>query len=128
VATQIGTLSDWTEVALGGSHTCGISASKGVLCWGQNDRHQAAPSSGSNTIAMPTPIALPNSLVALHVFTGNQITCVTASTDATAQAGQLWCWGRNDQEVPSTGTNDLAVPTQIGSAADWTSFRGNALF
>jgi alpha-tubulin suppressor-like RCC1 family protein len=105
-------ITDWTEVSLGAVHGCGITTSHGLLCWGENTSNQAVPGAPS-PIATPTPVALPNGLVPLHVFAKNYSTCVTASTDPTATTGQLWCWG----DSPGPG---FASVTQIGSDDTWS--------
>jgi alpha-tubulin suppressor-like RCC1 family protein len=37
--------------------------------------------------------------------------------------GTLWCWGRNEDQVLNTASQDyaLAVPSRVGTAADWVS-------
>ncbi|HTR55793.1 MAG TPA: hypothetical protein VMJ10_34190 [Kofleriaceae bacterium] len=114
-ATQIEpSITDWTEVSLGTSHGCAISATRGVLCWGQNDSAQAAPGSANLHVPTPMVVGLPGGLAPLHVFARNESTCAIASTDPAATAGQLWCWGASP-----TGT--LSTPTQIGTDAAWTA-------
>ncbi|HTR55848.1 MAG TPA: hypothetical protein VMJ10_34465 [Kofleriaceae bacterium] len=107
------TITDWSEVSLGYRHGCAISASQGLWCWGANNAHQAVPDAATMEIIKPTAVALGGGLVVLHVFAKNNGTCAIASTDPTATAGQLWCWG----DLPGA---TLTTPTQLGTDETWT--------
>ena len=119
---------DFQEVSVGHDHACALSASEGVMCWGSNDHGQVAPGQPS-PVPAPVQVVLPG-VAALHVSAGESSTCAIASPDPTATAGELWCWGRNEQNVPYSlpgagQTTDLAIPTQVGSDATWTAIRSN---
>ncbi len=115
VATQVGTISDWTQLSTGFDHSCGISASMGVMCWGANQHHQCGVPTGNN-IRQPTPVAMPSGLTAESVTAGTLVSCAIMN-DTT-----LWCWGFNNgsQIIDDTAT-DPAIPTQIGTEGGWTA-------
>ena len=95
-------LDDWTLVAMGGGqqtgqHTCAVSASAGLHCWGSNVNCQLAdPALGSS--ASPLPVALPD-VTALAL--GSYHSCAVS-------AGDLYCWGSNS--FGSLGDPAVIVP------------------
>jgi alpha-tubulin suppressor-like RCC1 family protein len=119
---RVGTLADWSEVSAGKSHTCGISTSMGLLCFGRNDRGQLGQTDQQDRA---TPTAPANGLpagVPLHVAAGAGFTCAIMGTAATDTMGTLWCWGENgSKEVDdNNGMNPIVNAEHIGTAADWT--------
>lgn len=81
---------------MGGTHTCAISASGGLQCWGANDTGQL----GNGTIvdrSQPTPVTGLGSGVA-SVAAGLGHTC------AVTAAGGLKCWGDNSFGQLGDGT------------------------
>lgn len=125
---RVGTLSDWTEVSTGKTHTCGVSTSMGILCFGHNDHMQLGQTDGQDR-AMPTAPAngQPTGRVPLHVLAGAGYTCALLGTAPTDTMGELWCWGENgNHEIDSSNTNPLPAATQIGTTADWTHVTGGA--
>lgn len=125
-------LSGETAVAVGAgvNHICAILASGEVRCWG-DARHArlaaTAPdicpnaSAGSIECAMsPVTAAVP---VLAHIAGGGAHTC------GLTPAGEVWCWGRNDQgqvgRPVSPQENPAAVPgipqvTQVVPGSDHT--------
>jgi len=89
---RVGTLDDWTEVSTGGTHTCGISTSMGILCWGKNDTAQLGQPDLQDR-ATPTGLSngFPTGRVPLHVLAGADYTCAILGTAATDTMGELWC-------------------------------------
>ena len=92
------------EVSAGGFHSCAVSASNTVVCWGFNDRGQSNPPGGSCTsIDAQTPCsAASGSGSYQHVSSGSRHTC------AIDFEGRAVCWGENGegQSVPPGGTCD----------------------
>lgn len=94
-------------VALGGDHTCAVTASQGLFCWGLN-------TSGQLGIAIkgqlaPTMVIAPTPLPAVGV-TFHHLTLGTSSTCAQAMAG-------NDLKTACAGTNNglYGDGTTVGS-------------
>jgi alpha-tubulin suppressor-like RCC1 family protein len=110
----------WAEVAVGG-HTCAITSTGTLWCWGANDSGQL----GNGTAGTP-PVLAPSAPLAgtwLHVAVAEYD--VPAAMTCGIQADHtLWCWG-NDQ--PFTATQHV-VPTQVGSASSWVSLSMGAGF
>lgn len=94
------------SVASGGSHSCGLTTSGGVRCWGLNSSGQL----GDGTTlyrAVPTPVTgLSSGVKALALGTSH--TC------ALMQTGSVKCWGESDNGRLGTGqTSDQPVPGDV---------------
>lgn len=90
-----GAENDWVKVAAGAGHVCGIRASGGLFCKGENEQGQL----GDGTLARRDTLA--------QVGTATDWTHVTASGAATCGlrgAGDLHCWGSNDYGELGDGT------------------------
>jgi alpha-tubulin suppressor-like RCC1 family protein len=111
VPTQIGTGTDWVNVASGAGHTMAIKANGSLWAWGGNwygnlgdgtttDRH------------VPTRIG-----------TGTDWATVAAGeyhTVAIKTDGSLWAWGDNEYGQLGDGTTtDSRAPTRIDTGTDW---------
>ena len=83
-------------ISTGGSHTCAITNTPDLKCWGDNSHGQLGDSSTSDRYT-PTMVALSTTPVA--VSTGDMHTC-TILSDTT-----LSCWGDNSQGQLGDGTN-----------------------
>jgi alpha-tubulin suppressor-like RCC1 family protein len=103
----------WTEVAVG-DHTCAITSTGALWCWGANDSGQLGTGTASE-IPTPAPsVALSGTW--LHVAVTNY-DYQTAMTCGIKSDHTLWCWGKDQ---PPTMTQHL-VPTQVGSESSWAS-------
>jgi alpha-tubulin suppressor-like RCC1 family protein len=88
----VGLSSGVSAVAAGGSHTCALTQTGGVLCWGYNQWN------GNPTgMAIPVGVAGLTSGV-LAIAAGDHHTC------ALTQDGGALCWGENDYGQLGDGT------------------------
>src|SRR5207244_2374310 len=74
------------DQALGGSHSCGITAAGAAYCWGSNKLGQL----GDGTI---TDRATPVAVTAQSGVTFTQISAGDRHTCARASDGNIYCWG-----------------------------------
>ncbi|APV50553.1 hypothetical protein BWI17_13160 [Betaproteobacteria bacterium GR16-43] len=100
---------DFTAAAYttGGSlHTCSLTTSGGVKCWGGNGLNQVGASSPDRT----TPIDARN-LVAdvVKLTVGANHNCVVLNT------GAMKCWGLNNRGQLGVGTNSSGLFVGLGS-------------
>lgn len=94
----------WRDVALGLSHSCLLSSSGEVSCYGSNEFGQLGGSKGGNAIA---------DLVAQRLSSGSDHTC------ALLQSGKVQCWGKNDKGQLGDSTEEQrAVPTAVMGLED----------
>src|SRR5207245_1149664 len=110
---------DWTDVAIGFDHACGIVAHD-VQCFGSNDQGQSGQPMSSETVPVPTSVPGLPSAFPPAVAAGFNRSCAILGASSDATSGQLWCWGSaGDGIIPGT---DLVVPaTQVSGDATWTA-------
>ncbi len=92
-------------------HTCGVTSTNVLKCWGSNAHGQLGD--GTTTSSL-TPITVEPSIAS--VSTGNRHTC------AITMAGVLKCWGENSSYGQlGTGNNtNYIVPTVIDSGVSYS--------
>nr|MBA2541230.1 hypothetical protein [Deltaproteobacteria bacterium] len=107
-------IADWIDVAAGQRHTCAISKSLGVWCWGDGSSGQLG-NTKFNVKQEPQSAGL---IGATRIAVGLDSTCAV-------RAGELSCWGRVAQGalgdplvIDPTGDN-LAVPTIASTLTGW---------
>ncbi|MEM7133160.1 MAG: C13 family peptidase [Chloroflexota bacterium] len=88
--------SDITQIALGREHTCALSSSSGVFCWGLNSDGQLGDGTNDDR---HDATALPRlSDRVMSIAAGAQHSCVITTED------QAQCWGSNDHGQLGDGT------------------------
>ncbi|HKR55628.1 MAG TPA: Ig-like domain-containing protein [Gemmatimonadales bacterium] len=92
-------------VALGGTHSCGVSFTTGLTyCWGDNSSGEL----GSNSFATALPVAVNSGLAFQALEAGGARTCGLTST------GQMYCWGENGTGALGDGTHaSRSAPTAV---------------
>ena len=105
----------WVQVSAGGSHTCAISVSSSLYCWGRNSFGQI----GDGTIN--TPRLSPYRVGAAGVW--NSITAGETHTCGITTAKNLYCWGHNADGQVGDGTINTPRLSlyRVGAAGVWTT-------
>lgn len=94
------------HVAAGMLHTCAVSATGSVRCWGQNDSGQLGDGSTAPQLKPTTVSGLDTGVTALAV--GERHSC------ALTAIGEVWCWGDNHLGQLGNGTTSpSAVPSLV---------------
>ncbi len=103
-----------TVLATGGEHTCALSGSGGVSCWGWNGHGQLGD---GTTTARSLPVAVTG------LETGvTAIAAAGATTCALKSDGELLCWGANVLGQLGDGSRvDRPVATQVPGVTDATA-------
>lgn len=108
---QIGSKTDWIEVATGDFYTVAIRKDGTLWAWGANGSGQlgqgtAAPSD------VPLQIGEEDDWKSISAGDGHVL--------ALKAGGTLWAWGNNNYGQTGNGsTSPVPAPMQIGTATDW---------
>jgi hypothetical protein len=122
---------DWKSVSAGGDHSCGVTVSGKVYCWGRNASGQLGSPGGD--ALRPRAIDLSNTpggntLTFISVSAGETHTCGVTGWNA----GAVYCWGTIIGATPtalplglvftqvSVGHFDACAITPLGYAYCWT--------
>src|SRR5262249_14912917 len=100
----------FVAVSAGDSHSCGLTATGQVRCWGANDRGQlGVTGSGSNTALLVPGIANASAIAA-----GNKFACALVAN------GTVRCWGDNSSnQLGDGGVETFSVtPKQVPGLAN----------
>ena len=97
------------DVDAGGSMTCSLSAEGAILCWGYSGdrwmlRADQSSSPSSMDEAWPENRYVPLPVDSAPAF--GRIAVGALSACGLAEDGQVYCWGRNDQEYLGDGTSE----------------------
>lgn len=106
VPTDVSGLSSGiTAIGTGYYHSCALTTSGGVKCWGDNDRDQIG-NGGSYDVNTPAYVSgLSSGITAIAV--GGFHTCALTS------GGGVLCWGYNDYGQIGNGSTTKWIPTPV---------------
>ncbi|MCP4198734.1 MAG: hypothetical protein GY762_16430 [Proteobacteria bacterium] len=126
IPTRVGTTDDWTNVSAGYKHTCGIRSGE-LYCWGRNANFRdddrvdyvvlGLGSAYDRTKFVYAPTQVGASSGWTQVAVGKYFGCAV-------NAGELFCWGRNERGNLAIGDSgdgtESDVPVQeVGGHSDW---------
>src|SRR5207248_2880670 len=113
VPVPVASTDQWTAIAVGRHHACGIKADGTMWCWGDNSTNQLGNNLGGQST---TPIVV-GSETFTHVAAGFNHTCGRTTT------GHLRCWGYDNLGElgrPNTTTIYGAVLFDGVDQSGWT--------
>jgi alpha-tubulin suppressor-like RCC1 family protein len=112
--TQVGSLTDWSQVSVGGIFSFAIKTNGTLWAWGRNGDGQLGQ---NNTINRSSPVQIGALTDWAQVAAGNSAVCVAVKTN-----GTLWSWGSNNSgqlgQNISTFTKQSS-PVQVGALTNW---------
>ena len=110
---QVGTNRDWTFVATGQGHSCGIRAPGTLFCWGRNTDGELGQG-GTQDVELRSPTQVGSDSDWVEVACGQNQTCARKAN------GHLFCWGA--EVSGALGVGDVAEhdsPTEVPAISDW---------
>ena len=110
---QIGTDTNWVNVAVGGSTTLALKSDGSMWGWGENVSGQVGD--GTAVRERLTPVrSLPGT-------DWKQVACAGPHSLALKRDGSLWSWGNNWAGQLGDGTTSSSrTPVQVGASTNWT--------
>ncbi len=106
----------FTEIAVGGLHTCALGPGGNAYCWGQDDGTVGYEQLGDGPGAMDqsVPVAVSGGHVFTSLTAGGYHTCgITTGDDA-------YCWGSNSNGQLGDGSvTHRAAPVMVGGGHKW---------
>ncbi|WP_413559941.1 Ig-like domain-containing protein [Bdellovibrio sp. HCB209] len=119
--TVIASGTKFQSVKAGASHTCGITTTNDLYCWGYNSYAELGDSTYSQRNA---PVAVSGGLkfkqVATSAGNGASTTCGISSAD------RIYCWGSNFYSTNGTGAN-RTTPEEITVGGTYSALAGNGV-
>jgi alpha-tubulin suppressor-like RCC1 family protein len=113
VFVQVGTATNWKEIAASSSQTIGIRTDNTIWGWGQNDFYQTGIGTCCANVLSPVQIGTANDWKMVAVSK-------VRSSFALKNNGTLWAWGGNNSFL--LGDSSVSVwqtPTQRFPDTDW---------
>lgn len=106
----VGLASGVAAIAAGASHSCAVTTTGGVKCWGRNDRGQLGDGTTTKRLAPVGVSGLASGVLALAL--GEYHTC------ALLAAGGVKCWGDNDDgQLGDGGNTERHTPVNVSGLA-----------
>jgi alpha-tubulin suppressor-like RCC1 family protein len=115
---------DWSAIAAGGFHSCGLKSDGTLWCWGLNESGELGLGDSADRTT-PTQTGCPNGSC-LGEWTA--IGAGSFHTCAIRADGELWCWGgglNGQLGVGPLSTEDSAVPLRV-EFGQWRTISGGA--
>lgn len=102
-----------SSLAPGNSHTCALTESGKILCWGYNDNGSLGDGS---TTSSYTPVEVFGVMNAISVVSRDDHTCALLDT------GKVVCWGYNDYGQLGNNSNiNSSIPVEVNNLSDAVS-------
>jgi alpha-tubulin suppressor-like RCC1 family protein len=107
--TQVGSLTDWTFVSVGGQHTVALKNDGRLFAWGGNGSGQLGQ---GNNISRSSPVQIAG--------TWSLASAGHNCSFGIRDNGTLWAWGVNSNgKLGLNDTTTRLTPVQVGVLTDW---------
>jgi alpha-tubulin suppressor-like RCC1 family protein len=107
------------RVSAGGKHSCAVSPSGGIYCWGSDASGQLGNGTGAGSAAAP---ARAGALAFRDVGAGSEHTCGVA-----AELGRVYCWGANASGQLGDGSRaQRQSPVPVADTRHYSSVKAGA--
>ena len=109
--------SDILAIAAGVRHTCALSASGSISCWGDNENGQLGNGESGSKVYSTVPVGVQDITDAVAIGAGWEHTCAVHAT------GEVSCWGDNSRGELGNGETAgfAALPAKAADISDAVS-------
>jgi alpha-tubulin suppressor-like RCC1 family protein len=107
---QVGGLTNWKNVAIGGNHTSAIKTDGTLWSWGFNNHGQLGLNNRTN---YSSPVQV-GGLTNWKIIISNPLASLAIKTD-----GTLWAWGLNSGQLGTNNLTNYSSPVQVGGLTNW---------
>lgn len=113
----------FTSLSMGIVHTCGLTNTSEVWCWGANGNGQLGGGAGPGGSYIPVLVTMPGGVTPVSISAGFDHSCALTST------GSAVCWGTNGSGQLGRGTFSAPLTADyVGGITDFTQVvAGNQL-
>jgi alpha-tubulin suppressor-like RCC1 family protein len=119
---QVGSLTNWSNIAAGSYHALAIKTDGTLWTWGNNGNGQLGLGDGYGA-NRSSPVQV-GALTNWAVVAGGGVHSLAVKTD-----GTLWTWGQNGSgRLGQNNTTYRSSPVQVGALTNWSSVMGGAEF
>ena len=124
VPTQVGTASDWVQIAAGFHHSLAINDAGELYSWGSNANGSTGLGLSAGNTLVPTRVGAESDWVQIAAgqdFWYGSYNNVANQSLAINSKGELYSWGSNANGRTGLGTaaGDTLVPTRVGEESNW---------
>ena len=106
-------VSSVTQVSVGDGHSCALTSSNQIYCWGLNQNGQLGDGTGGSAgdrRHTPGLVSMPGGLTVTSIASGEEQTCAVTSTNV------AYCWGKGDSGQLGDGNGtDSALPVLVAN-------------
>ncbi len=111
-------ISNATQVAAGGAHTCALLKGGSIECWGNNTAGELGTGT-TNSSDVPVSVS--------GIGNATQVAAGSAHTCALLKGGNIECWGYNGKGQLGDGTtNSSDVPVSVSGISNATQIAAGA--
>lgn len=115
-------LTDATDIRAGDLHTCVLTESGEVECWGDNQYHQLGDPALSDKLCIAHANPVPGLSNVSQIAAGNYHTCALSN-------GHVLCWGLNDNlQLGRPSDSDDGIPRDVPELSDAREIAAGASF
>lgn len=109
----------WRQVSVGKRHSCALTTTRRLFCWGANDFGQLGDGTEDSKV-WSTPIG---SAAWTSLSAGAEHTCALRGNES------FYCWGRNSElQVSATTAPKYLMPSLAGRALTVVAYGNNVVF
>jgi alpha-tubulin suppressor-like RCC1 family protein len=119
---QVGSLTNWSNIAAGSYHALAIKTDGTLWTWGNNGNGQLGLGDGYGA-NRSSPVQV-GALTNWAVVAGGGVHSLAVKTD-----GTLWTWGQNGSgRLGQNNTVYRSSPVQVGALTNWATVMGGSEF